>query len=453
MSALLIDTSCYIHEIPLSVYRVVCGQLDQNDRWQRLAQKIGYENTAEFEEIKQSKSPGTKLLDSWATRHHTVTELFMALYCMQEYHIMENLRDLVDKAYHRLIKGTSKTQTSTKSKSTSFSIETLSKHKKSTASAAAVTSNSSFGLKSDSSRIKSDSIFSGIPQISFAELTVATNQWNHEKILGSGGFGTVYRGKWKCTSVAIKRISCHGSDKDETSRKQLRQIMIEMRFLNAHRHDNILPLYGYSYDGSSTCLVYQMMSNGSLDRRLQSPQRLTYKQRLNIAIGAARGIAFLHTFHKRPTIHGDIKSANILLDENLQPKLGDFGLARQTNGSTKAKYVYGTHAYIAPDFRDNYVICTKNDVYSFGVVLFELATGKRSWEQSRGSYGLLTKLMWAFSEKPNQYSDLVDSKEKHQSSKAIPVLTQLIKIGFRCTRSLAVNRPEMPDVLNSLMEI
>ena len=108
--------------------------------------------------------------------------------------------------------------------------------------------------------------------------------------------------------------------------------MGELRILNAVRHDNILPLYGYSLGGDFPCLVYQFMPNGSLEDRLlcrQAVQPLTWEQRLNVARGTARGLQFLHTMSDKPLIHGDIKSANILLDKNFEPKIGDFGLARE----------------------------------------------------------------------------------------------------------------------------
>lgn len=437
MSDMLIDTSCYIHEIPFSIYRLLCGQLDQNNRWQSLARNIGYENTI-IEQIKLSTSPATKLLSLWSDQNHTVAELFMALYRIREFQIMEYLRELVDRAFHRLI-CTSSMNSSISSSTKSQSMEK--RIKKST-------------RDMNKNKINPfDTILSGIPPIAFAELTAATNHWSNEKILGAGSYGTVFSGKWKYTEVAIKRIDCRGLDKNETTKKQLRQIMVEMRFLNTHRHDNILPLYGYSFDGSSTCLVYQMMASGSLEHRLHVNKfRLTYKQRLNIAIGTARGLQFLHTFNKKPTVHGDIKSANILLDGNLQPRIGDFGFARHTNGTTKAKYIYGSRGYIADDFVKTLIISTKNDTYSFGVVLFELATGLKSIDKCRGSLQLLAKYMWAFSKIRSQHSDLIDANEK-RSKRAIPVLQQFIKIGYACTNQLAIERPEMSDVLDSLLKI
>lgn len=112
----------------------------------------------------------------------------------------------------------------------------------------------------------------------------------------------------------------------------MQQSLGELRILNAVRHDNILPLYGYSLGGDFPCLVYQFMPNGSLEDRLlcrQGTYPLNWEHRFNIARGTARGLQFLHTMGDKPLIHGDIKSANILLDKNYEPKIGDFGLARE----------------------------------------------------------------------------------------------------------------------------
>ncbi|XP_055321303.1 serine/threonine-protein kinase pelle-like [Sitodiplosis mosellana] len=444
MSSVLIDTSCFVHEIPLNIYRTVCGQLDQNDRWQKLAREIGFENSV-IDELKQSPTPSSKLLSLWGDQNHTVAELFMAFHRMKENRLMEQLRDLVDQSYHRLIVAKSSSFSSLKAQ-----VQALTKpynhHKKSNSTPR------SDSYKPDVNPF--DIICAGIPQISLDELTRATNNWSGNQELGAGAFGTVYRGKWKCTEVAIKRIDCNGYDKSATTKKRLKQVVIEMRFLNEHRHDNILPLYGYSFNGSSACLVYQMMACGSLELRLRHKKLpLTYKQRLNIAIGTARGLQFLHTFHKRATVHGDIKSANILLDSNLQPKIGDFGLACRTSGHTKSKRVYGTHAYLADDFISSLIISTKNDVWAFGVILFELATSLRAYDERRGSYSKLSRYIWAFNESPQRLNELVEGHSKKTSKNANPILMQLVHIGFSCTRKRAADRPEMSDILNSLLEI
>lgn len=453
MNLQLIDTSCFLYEIPLSVRLIVCGQLDDG-RWQKLAREIGYTEKSVIDEIKQTPSPASKLLSMWSDENHTVTELFMALHRMKEYRLMEHLRDLVDKAYHRLIVTKSSSFSSLKAQVNALT-KPYNHHKKSNSTPRSESHKSDVG-QSQKSNFPFDIICAGIPQITLDELTQATNNWSKEKELGSGAFGTVYSARWKCTEVAIKRINCSGYDKSATTKKRLKQILIEMRFLNEHRHDNILPLYGYSFDGSSACLVYQMMGCGSLELRLRHKKLpLTYKQRLNIAIGTARGLQFLHTFHKRATIHGDIKSANILLDSSLQPKIGDFGLACQvkTIGVTKSKRLYGTAAYLADDFISSLIISSKNDVWAFGVILFELATSQRPFDERRGIYSKLPKYMWAINESAQRLNDLVEMYAKKLSKNAKPTLMQLIQIGFSCTQKRSADRPEMSDILNSLLAI
>lgn len=138
-------------------------------------------------------------------------------------------------------------------------------------------------------------------------------------------------GTWKCTSVAIKRIE-QRDDSPEENNIQLKQSITELHYLNAYRHDNVLPLYGYCLSGPQPCLVYQYMPGGCLEQRLRvrdSQKQLNWEKRLYIATGTARGLQFLHTIGEKPLIHGDIKSANILLDQNDEPKIGDFGLARE----------------------------------------------------------------------------------------------------------------------------
>lgn len=139
-------------------------------------------------------------------------------------------------------------------------------------------------------------------------------------------------GVWKNTEVAIKKIRQKGSDSDGSYKLQLEQSLQEIRILNSRPHENILSLYAYSIDGEAPCLVYQLMKNGSLEDRLllrQNTEPLIWLQRHEIAKGIARGLQYLHTIGEKPLIHGDIKSANILLDKNFEPRIGDFGLAQE----------------------------------------------------------------------------------------------------------------------------
>lgn len=131
---------------------------------------------------------------------------------------------------------------------------------------------------------------SAIPQIDYLELVKATNNWSKENVLGKGGFGTVFKGNYQWTAVAIKRLEYHSADPDKNTKVQVQQIKNELEYLNMCRHDNVLPLYGYSFEvGKDPCLVYMLMAGGSLESRLNNKkQPLDLRQRLNIAIGTAR---------------------------------------------------------------------------------------------------------------------------------------------------------------------
>lgn len=140
------------------------------------------------------------------------------------------------------------------------------------------------------------------------------------------------------TDVAIKKIK---ESNNASSDQQLEQSITEIKFLTSSPHKNILTLYAYSIGGESPCLVYEYMINGSLADWLHSSKHgsdtLLWHQRKGIARGIARGLQYLHTIHKNPLIHGDIKSANILLDQNFEPKIGDFGLAREGSSNNSMK--------------------------------------------------------------------------------------------------------------------
>lgn len=133
-------------------------------------------------------------------------------------------------------------------------------------------------------------ITSIMPEIDYQELTDATNNWDQNLVLGKGGFGTVFRGYWKHTNVAIKQIDYKGAGGRENAKVQLQQSLNELKHLHKYRHDNILPLYGYCIKGDKPCLVYQLMTGGSLEQRLNTNkfQPLTWRQRIDICTGTAR---------------------------------------------------------------------------------------------------------------------------------------------------------------------
>jgi len=290
-------------------------------------------------------------------------------------------------------------------------------------------------------------IFSSVlPRIPYSELVTATDYWRKENLLGKGGFGTVFKGIWKNTEVAIKKIEPRSSDYDESYALQLEQSFREIKILNSLPHENILPLYAYSIDGEAPCLVYQCMKNGSLEDRLHlkhGTAPLDWLQREEIAKGTARGLQYLHTVHQKPLIHGDIKSANILLDKNLEPKIGDFGLAREgsSDDSLKVSKIQGTRPYLPEEYIFGRNLSTKIDTYSYGIVLFELATGLPAYDKTRSTNKRLKEYVDSFDER-----NMFIIKDKQAGETFTDVFTYLIRLGKWCSNKLAEDRPEMTVV-------
>lgn len=305
---------------------------------------------------------------------------------------------------------------------------------------------------------KIEKVSSNIPQIPYQELEIATDRWNDANKLGSGGFGIVYKGRWKYTDVAIKKIVYRGSFKDEKKKIEIemKQSINELRFLNAARHDNILPLYGYCLEEAGQCLVYQYMAGGSLESRLRAKLcssyiPLSFEKRKNIALGTARGLQYLHTFNKKPLIHGDIKPANILLDPCGVPKIGDFGLVREgSNESMEVSSIYGTKPYLPKEFLENHTLSTKIDTYSFGIVVFELFTGLKAHDPKRGvNQAFLAKYMRLKFKENFPMIGLLD-KTLNPAEVCVDTYFKLIQVGLCCIEENPQTRPEMVEVLHHM---
>ncbi|XP_068818282.1 interleukin-1 receptor-associated kinase 1 isoform X1 [Capricornis sumatraensis] len=232
----------------------------------------------------------------------------------------------------------------------------------------------------------------GAPSSSFCwplhEICQGTHDFSEELKIGEGGFGCVYRAVMRNTVYAVKRLK-EEADLEWTTVKQ--SFQTEVQQLSRFRHPNIVDFAGYCAQSGFYCLVYGFLPNGSLEDRLhvqtQAWPPLSWPQRLDILLGTARAIQFLHQ-DSPSLIHGDVKSSNVLLDERLMPKLGDFGLARlsrftganpgQSSSVARTRTVRGTLAYLPEEYVKTGRLAVDTDTFSFGVVLLETLAGQRA---------------------------------------------------------------------------
>ncbi|KAL0322939.1 UNVERIFIED_CONTAM: Receptor-like protein kinase [Sesamum angustifolium] len=287
-----------------------------------------------------------------------------------------------------------------------------------------------------------------------------------ENLIGKGGSGNVYRvavGNHK--ELAVKHIwhsDDYGGRKKMGSSTPIlarrgtksREFEAEVQTLSSIRHINVVKLYCSISSEDSSLLVYEYMSNGSLWDRLHCCKKLSldWETRYEVALGAAKGLEYLHHGCDRPVIHRDVKSSNILLDEDLKPRIADFGLAKivQANSSKEStQIIAGTHGYIAPEYAYTNKVNEKSDVYSFGVVLMELVTGKRPIEPEFGENKDIVDWVCGKLKTKESVVSLVDSAihEVHREN-AIKVL----KVAILCTARLPTLRPTMRTVVQMLEE-
>lgn len=284
-----------------------------------------------------------------------------------------------------------------------------------------------------------------------------------ENIIGKGGSGNVYRVSLENgIELAVKHIwnSNSGGRKNIRSsapmlskgKQKSSEFDAEVQMLSSIRHVNVVKLYCSITSEDSSMLVYEYMTNGSLWDRLHTCRKLglDWETRYEIAVGAAKGLEYLHHGLERPVIHRDVKSSNILLDEFLKPRIADFGLAKMVQPNTtkdSTQVIAGTHGYIAPEYGYTYRVDEKSDVYSFGVVLMELVAGKRPIEPEYGDNKDIVS--WVCGQLKNKETVLsvVDSTiiEAYKED-AIKVL----KIAILCTARLPALRPTMRNVVQML---
>ncbi|KAK2446626.1 putative serine/threonine-protein kinase PIX13 [Trifolium repens] len=288
------------------------------------------------------------------------------------------------------------------------------------------------------------------------ELKSATRNFRPDTVLGEGGFGRVFKG-WidentlKPSKVGVGiPVAVKKSNAD--SLQGLQEWQSEVKFLGKFSHPNLVKLLGYCWEENQFLLVYECMQKGSLESHLfRSPEPLSWEIRLKIAIGAAKGLAFLHTSEKS-VIYRDFKSSNILLDGDFNAKLSDFGLAKlgPVNGrSHVTTRIMGTYGYAAPEYMATGHLYVKSDVYGFGVVLLEMLTGLIALDPNRPAHemNLVEFTKTSLSDKKKLKRIMDQRLDKKYPLTSAFLIAQLI---LKCLESDPKNRPSMEKVLETL---
>ncbi|AES63406.1 putative transferase, protein kinase RLK-Pelle-LRR-II family [Medicago truncatula] len=290
-----------------------------------------------------------------------------------------------------------------------------------------------------------------LKRFSLRELLVATDNFSNKNILGRGGFGKVYKGRLAdSTLVAVKRL------KEERTQGGELQFQTEVEMISMAVHRNLLRLRGFCMTSTERLLVYPYMANGSvascLRERNEVDPPLEWPMRKNIALGSARGLAYLHDHCDPKIIHRDVKAANILLDEEFEAVVGDFGLAKlmdykDTHVTTAVR---GTIGHIAPEYLSTGKSSEKTDVFGYGVMLLELITGQRAFDLARlANDDDVMLLDWVKGLlKDKKLETLVDAELKGNYED--DEVEQLIQVALLCTQGSPMERPKMSEVVRML---
>ncbi|XP_059445270.1 protein NSP-INTERACTING KINASE 1-like isoform X1 [Corylus avellana] len=285
-----------------------------------------------------------------------------------------------------------------------------------------------------------------LKKFQFKELQIATNNFSSKNMIGKGGFGNVYKGYLQDgTTVAVKRLK----DGNATGGEIQFQTEVEMISLAVHR--NLLRLYGFCMTATERLLVYPYMSNGSVASRLKAKPALDWGTRKRIALGAARGLLYLHEQCDPKIIHRDVKAANILLDDYCEAVVGDFGLAKlldhQDSHVTTA--VRGTVGHIAPEYLSTGQSSEKTDVFGFGILLLELISGQRALEFGKASNQKGAMLDWVKEIHQERKLDILVDKDLTNNYDRIE-LEEMVRVALLCTQYLPSRRPKMSEVVRML---
>ncbi|CAN6295888.1 unnamed protein product [Urochloa humidicola] len=280
------------------------------------------------------------------------------------------------------------------------------------------------------------------------ELEVATGGFCAENIVGEGGYGTVYRGVLAGGEVvAVKDLFDHKGQAEK-------EFKVEVEAIGKVRHKHLVGLIGYCAEGPKRMLLYEFVENGNLEQWLHGDvgpvSPLTWDIRMKIAVGTAKGIAYLHEGLEPKVVHRDIKSSNILLDKNWNPKVSDFGMAKVlgSGSSYVTTRVMGTFGYVAPEYASTGMLNESSDVYSFGVLLMELVSGRSPVDYNRPA-GEVNLVEWFRGMVGSRrVEDLVDPRVAAPPPPR--VLNRVLLVCLRCIDADAHKRPRMGQIVHML---
>lgn len=285
-------------------------------------------------------------------------------------------------------------------------------------------------------------------RFSYEELFEATNGFSNDELLGSGGFGKVYKGVLaNNTEVAVKCVN-------HDSKQGLREFMAEISSMGRLQHKNLVPMRGWCRKGNEMMLVYDYMANGSLNRWIfdKPDQLMGWEGRRRVLVDVAEGLNYLHHGWDQVVVHRDIKSSNVLLDNEMRGRLGDFGLAKlYTHGGVpNTTRVVGTFGYLAPEVATMAAPTAASDVYSYGVVVLEVACGRKPIDTSvplEEDEVLIDLVRKKYTE--GRLSDAAD--KRIQGEFEVEEMEALLKLGLSCCHPDPLRRPTMREVVALLL--
>lgn len=283
---------------------------------------------------------------------------------------------------------------------------------------------------------------------SLKELEIATRGFSQENVIGEGGYGVVYRGALQDGSVVAVKNLLNNKGQAQTEFK------VEVEAIGKVKHKNLVGLIGYCAEGAQRMLVYEYIDNGNLEQWLHGDvgpvSPLTWDIRMRIAVGTAKGLAYLHEGLEPKVVHRDIKSSNILLDRKWNPRVSDFGLAKLLGPekSYVTTRVMGTFGYVSPEYASTGMLNEGSDVYSFGVLLMEIITGRSPIDYSRpaGEMNLVDWFKGMISSRRGE--EILDPLIKVQPSPR--ALKRALLVCLRCIDLDVNKRPKMGQIVHML---